>query len=183
MTNGQVSLTKVDAAKRQMTESIRLFFEGRDEVSVHTLASASAQVFYDLCKAQGKPTLLRGQEMIRDEKRKEWLKFVKGSENFFKHAEKDPDELHVLVPMMTHVTILETVQACFDLTGRFTYEGTIFLCWFGIQYPELLLEGPLKRHIETQSRAFQIHGSDLGVFRDMILFKERILERMPHVFG
>jgi hypothetical protein len=41
---GSTAMVVVTIAERQMNESIRLFFERRDSVVVHTLAAASDQV-------------------------------------------------------------------------------------------------------------------------------------------
>ena len=45
-------LTKLDVARRQIDEAIRMFFERRDTVSTHTVASAASQVLADFGKGR-----------------------------------------------------------------------------------------------------------------------------------
>ena len=49
-----MTLTKIEAARRQLITSIRLLFEDADSVSVYTLAHASWEVLDALCKHEGK---------------------------------------------------------------------------------------------------------------------------------
>ena len=46
-------VTKVDAVRRQLSTAIRLFFEGRDTVSIHSLVAAAQGIMHDLLKKQG----------------------------------------------------------------------------------------------------------------------------------
>lgn len=85
-------LTKLDVARRQLDVAIRLFFDGRDSVSVHTLASNAWEIVDVLCRKRGVDSMSEqtrgnvpgGKELKRD--------FVnKPYRNFFKHADNDPD--------------------------------------------------------------------------------------------
>src|SRR5579872_5153508 len=49
----QIRVTKLEAAKRQLTAAIRLFFDGGDEIAVHTLAVASYDILHTLSKRKG----------------------------------------------------------------------------------------------------------------------------------
>ena len=46
-------LTKLEVAERQLRVAIRLFFERKDAVAVHTLAAASRDLLNDLAKRKG----------------------------------------------------------------------------------------------------------------------------------
>jgi hypothetical protein len=51
-----MKLGKEEVAVRQLDTAIRLLFDGEDNVSVHTLACAAANVLRDVLKAQGGET-------------------------------------------------------------------------------------------------------------------------------
>ena len=44
------TVTKLEAASRQLDTAIRLFFSGGDAVSIHTLAAAAFNVFADIAE-------------------------------------------------------------------------------------------------------------------------------------
>lgn len=86
-----MKLNKIDVAQRQLDTAIELFFGGKDVVSVHTLAAASATVLADVLDNSGSTSWR--QQMIDDNKRlskTEILRILRKAQNFFKHADKDP---------------------------------------------------------------------------------------------
>ncbi|SOZ17206.1 hypothetical protein CBM2598_U10266 [Cupriavidus taiwanensis] len=48
-----LSVTKLDAARRQLVTAIRLFFKGDDPVSILTLAANAWEIIDTLCNRQG----------------------------------------------------------------------------------------------------------------------------------
>ncbi|MEO8631598.1 MAG: hypothetical protein ABI612_26410 [Betaproteobacteria bacterium] len=48
-----MDITKLDAAKNQLATAIWFYFEDRDPISVHTLATAAAEIIDRLCDANG----------------------------------------------------------------------------------------------------------------------------------
>ena len=134
-------ITKLIAAKRQMNEAIRLFFERRDGVSIHTLAAAAAQILSDLCGSRGILSPVRGAGVIREDRRKEWLAALKKAENFFKHADRDPEEALKFRPGLTEGILLDCAYLYACLTRRQTYEGAVFQSWFFLKYPAWFKRG------------------------------------------
>ena len=165
---GKEIVTKLDAAKRQMHEAIRLLFEGRDPVSIHTLAAAAAQVLADLCNSRGVGMPLRNGDRIREERRREWLQAMKASENFFKHADRDPDESHDFNREATHFVLLDAVTMYAALTSRFTDEAGVFQSWFFLKYPDLLLDCEWKKTLLEHSARLRVDPNDLGFFERAI---------------
>jgi hypothetical protein len=45
-------IRKIDAARRQLDEAIRLWMEGRDPLAIHTLSMAAFGILYDIAKHQ-----------------------------------------------------------------------------------------------------------------------------------
>jgi hypothetical protein len=70
-------LTKLDAARRQLRSAIVMFLEGRDPVSIYTLASAAQDVLRSLLKAKGKEGVaFKDSDLIKPEGLKLWRDMV-----------------------------------------------------------------------------------------------------------
>ena len=52
--SGKVYVNKLFAAQRQLREAIRMFFAQRDELAIHTVASAAYRILIDLKKKRGR---------------------------------------------------------------------------------------------------------------------------------
>lgn len=85
------TVTKLEAARRQLVTAIQLFFDSADSVSVFTLAHAAKEVLDRLCHHQGKTTWeehIVAATQLAPEKVRELANYGK---NFFKHADR-PNE-------------------------------------------------------------------------------------------
>jgi hypothetical protein len=104
----RLSVTKLDAAQRQLRQAILLFFRQGDVCSVHTLACASSQVLNDTLSAQGAGGLLRNKHLIVDGKQKVWFDSIKKTENFLKHADRDHSQSAFIDSRITILFLLES---------------------------------------------------------------------------
>lgn len=86
--NGDITITKIDAARRQLRTAIELWFADDDPVSIHTLAASSYQIIHDLNRRNKGPDLLLDSRYIKDERRKEFVSAIKHTSNFMKHADR-----------------------------------------------------------------------------------------------
>jgi hypothetical protein len=87
-------LTKLDVVQRQLRTAIRMFFEDGDSVSAYTLAAAVEGVPGGLRKKQGKAHPFRKAVFIKKGMEDQVNDLLNLSQNFFKHASSDPDEVH-----------------------------------------------------------------------------------------
>lgn len=141
-----LTLTKLEAAKRQLVVAIWLWFKDVDLASVHTLTAAAFGILRDLFhhRKMGQPLLFdekfmpKGAEkVIRD--------FLKHDEAFLKHARKDPEATHELFSNTTEMSLLAAVKAYGDLTGKPEENHglmTVFVFWFAMTQPELFDDLP-----------------------------------------
>ena len=86
------TLTKLDIARRQLAVAIRLFFDDRDAISVHTLAANAWEIVDVLCKKREVDSFSRhARENLPDGKslRRDFIN--QPYRNFFKHADEDPE--------------------------------------------------------------------------------------------
>lgn len=131
-----LKVSKTDAAKRQLEAAIRLWFYDGDPVSIHTLAAAAHQVVHDLGKARGITATLRELPDVRPEFKKRMHAAVARDENFFKHADRDPDALLQFKPITTSYFLIDAVLTFELLTGECPPLMRTFRTWMMIQNPE-----------------------------------------------
>lgn len=150
-------VTKLDAARRQLATAIRLFFEHRDTVSIHTLVAAAQGVMHDLLTKQDpdKGSFLKTAIHVRPEKRDEYFKLITGAQNFFKHANRAPAEAVLdFYPKAIDFSILDVVDMLQRYTGRHQAEAIVFLLWFDLHHPGILEPNALLERLtqRTQTR-------------------------------
>jgi hypothetical protein len=158
------TLTKLDVARRQLDEAIRMFFEKRDTVSTHTVASAAAQVIADLGRARGFPGWTRNPDIFKPGRYKEWRADLTKFEAFFKHAGSDPNASCDFHPELTPLFIMESVHLFWGLSSKqFTWPGLVFAIWFCLTHPDMIQESELKRAATTVlSRPMTFDVNDLS---------------------
>lgn len=132
------TLSKLDAARRQLVTAIRLHLADRDAVSVYTLATNAQEILSTLCDRQGlrslRANIARPAGMSDVEVQG---KLINPARNFFKHADRDPDGVWTdfVETDCDHILIIP----CFDiveLERKSPIEVQVFLTWYGALYPE-----------------------------------------------
>lgn len=86
----QREIDKLEAAKIHLLVAIRILFERKDPIAVHTLATAAQGILIALGKAKGIKSIIFESEYIRPERKKELNKIIREPQNFFRHADRDP---------------------------------------------------------------------------------------------
>jgi hypothetical protein len=143
-----VKLSKMDVGKRQIETAIRLWFASGDPVAIHTLTAAAHQIFHDIGKKQGVPTMLREIHGILPEYEKRAHELVRRYENFFKHADKDPDGLLDFNPHATELYMLDVVLTYELLTRELVPLFSTLKAWVFIQNPDLIVDSLRKKIID-----------------------------------
>ena len=87
-----VIITKLEAAHRQLTTAIRMYFDDDDVAAIHTLVCAAREIYEKHCEAQGVERMFEQIEAANPERtRKELWTILNGSRNFLKHPEASMD--------------------------------------------------------------------------------------------
>jgi hypothetical protein len=159
-------ISKLDAARRQLREAICLFFERRDIIAVHTLSAAALQILHDLAKARGDKSFVKDNPMIRPEYKKEVLRKINEAENFFKHADSDPDKILEFRPEVTCFFLFDALDLYQKLTGKMFHEGKIYLVWFAASYPTLILGREFMDKLNTEFKGVDLN--DFEFFRTLL---------------
>ncbi len=151
--NIRIVVSKLEAAKRQLNLAIELWFMGRDDVSVHTLAAASYQIIHDLNEHHGTShTNLFKPNIVKPNAYKEWSMLVRKPSNFFKHADNDPESKMELVLFGTTLYFVFCISGLGFLKSHSSDEERIFAMWLYLHEPDLVIEGSewgdlLKRNV------------------------------------
>ena len=123
-------VTKFEAATRHLNAAIRFLFEGEDSLVVHSLAASAANVFSDLVENRGNHKSWR--ELMREDhgfSPAELRQVLHRSWNFFKHADRDPNEtLDFNADETEHLIFYATVE-CGEY-GVTSTEMQLFQLWF-----------------------------------------------------
>jgi len=136
-----IVLSKVDAAERQLRTAIWLWFHDFDPVPIHALAAASVKVLWRLHEKHHTGHRMMFEQIIdlvRPEYRKAWIEHANATENYIKHADKDPFESHKFNPEMTRFTIMDGVRGLHAFNAHYPDECSVFTTWFVAHYPHLL---------------------------------------------
>ena len=133
-----VWIDKVEVAKRQIVETIRLFFESRDPVVIHTIIASAHQVLIDVGKDKGITSAINNTEGLTREEFRQHIQNINTPYNFFKHADNDPDGKLNIAPIerFTSDFILDAILMLQGLSGELPLEAKVFWGWFVGTYPD-----------------------------------------------
>lgn len=166
-----MKVDKLHVAKNQVDEAIRLFFERRDPISVHTLACAAHQVLFDL-SMEDHPSArfvsgLKGPYGAPPDLTKRWYALLNKAANFFKHADKDSSEELEFDPKHTSGFLLDCTFMIEQLGDEMSEECSVFREWHFLKYPDMLMPSPQKTRF-TELAKYCYDPDDLESFRKEI---------------
>lgn len=103
-------ISKLDAARMQISTSIDLLFNDDDPVSAHTLAGAASGLLHDLVnKIEPNSSLEHETSSSLDESLKDLLKRWRKPQNFFKHANWEEHDEIEFNPYATELLIFAAI--------------------------------------------------------------------------
>ena len=164
-----IHVSKLDAARRQLEISIRLYFSNADPVSIHTLAAAGYNIVRDVgVKRAANPMFLK--EQLLDDVLPNARKLVRDklneAENFFKHADRDHQAVFDFDPALTELFILDACDQYYRLTGEAPPLFKVFRSWFVANHPDWFAAERLGA-VKSQAPEFVALGR-AGFFQQML---------------
>ncbi len=160
----ELVVTKLDAAREQLDTAIQLFFREEAHVSQHTLLGAAHGVLRDVAASRGIKKSFKDSPLIVESERASYLKAVHLPQNFFKHADKDPNNRiafrHKLMPLLA----LDAIVLWSALDQEPTYPMRVLLMWIQLEFPDLLSYKAAEKYLASvretskSSRAFLLVG-------------------------
>ncbi len=136
----ELTISKLDAAKRQLETAIRLYFHNGDTVSIHTLTAAAYNVIRDINNHRGGSPMWAKDiflDFVKPEHKRTFRKKINHAENFFKHANVDPEEVLKFNPEQTEILFIDAVSQYYKLTGETPPLLSAFRIWFLAHHRDL----------------------------------------------
>lgn len=155
------TVSKLDAAERQLGEAARLFFERRDMIAVHTLVGAAHTVLRDIGRNSNVKSIIKDLAPIKPEKREEFQGLINAAQNFFKHADRDTDETFDFYYDGTKFYMLDAIEMLFKLRHSLPKELFIFRTWLYLNYPQFFLDSATQEMLGSLGGML---GNDLNDF-------------------
>jgi len=131
-------LTKLDVVERQLKEAIELFYERRDIVTIHTIVASAHQILFDLANIEDVESFMKNKNKIPSDEFWQHIKNLNFPYNFFKHADRDPDEKINIAPLkrISADFLLDGILMFQSIQGNLFIEGKIFWAWYLSNYKE-----------------------------------------------
>jgi hypothetical protein len=160
-------VTKLEGAERCLKTAIILFFHDEDMLAIHALVAGAHEVLRTLLlKRSERGSSIKDSVMIKPECAKEFTDLMNSTQNFLKHADRDPDAVHDFYPNATVFWMFDCMDMHQRLTGTRKYKVFhIFIMWFVLEHPQYLNMGALR----DDAQAFRDgHGVSKSHFYELV---------------
>ena len=124
-----------------------MFFQEEDVISMHTVVCAAQGVLRDLAMRQGINVSIKDSPLVSGEAHREFLNSVNYLQNFFKHADKDPQSRASFRFKAAWLFILDSVVLFNALQQPLSHEMRVFLMWLQLTHPGLLCVERAEQHL------------------------------------
>ena len=156
-----VHIDKFEAIRAQLDAAIELYFVSDNFVATHTLVAAAYNALRDIAKRDGSehPFLKAGfLETMSEFEKQQLIKFLNKPENFFKHANRDPDDTLLFYPELTEILLMDACAYFKNSEKQKPKNYKIFKAWVG-EVKDHLPEGSDSRlFVEALIMAFKAGG-------------------------
>lgn len=154
-------ISKLEAARRQLSAAIELWFSDGDPVPIHTLAYASHEIIHRFYRNKGLDDLLYDSKALSEEQRKEFPKLLKESANFFKHASRqaESDVKAFFSPAINDLFLIFSTIGLHRMGENLNKFEQAFMFWLYIHNPGWFVgDENMKERIPAE-RLNQIRGT------------------------
>ncbi|MDP2642686.1 MAG: hypothetical protein Q8P62_02490 [Candidatus Peregrinibacteria bacterium] len=171
-----IYVSKLDAAKRQLEMAIRLFLSNEEIVSTHTLAAAAHEILKNLCNKQEKESALKDTmlKMVKPERRDEFWHMLNDPENFFKHANKDPEGILKSYTGNTEMLLWDVCTMYQQLTNELPPLVRVYFLWYFSKDPDTLANTPDNTEYKNMIRELNLDPSNKQKFLEYLPYAEKI---------
>mgnify|MGYP000011017601 CR=1 FL=1 len=175
----EITVTKIEVARRQLRTAIELWFYGGDPIAIHSLAAASHQVVHDLNVKNGGPNLMFDTAYIEDEYRKEFIFNIKHASNFMKHADRPKDSAEMTLefrPESNRDFILSTIIGLGYIGEKLGTAEIAFERWHTFNNPNLMSDAgkaTFEKSFTAEQRATLLRIEKHKFFESLHLFASK----------
>jgi hypothetical protein len=162
--NGYLIISKLEAARRQLDSAIFLYFEENDPVSIHTLTAAAYNILRDIsAKRDLSPMMVKGffLQCIKPEYKIEMSVEINDAENFFKHANRDPERIMKFNPAKTDILIMDACLRYHEITSERHPRFFLFHIWYMLNFPHHFILTPEIEEYMEKYKHYIINGRKL----------------------
>lgn len=137
----KIKLSKIEVAGIQLNEAIYLFFDKAHPLIIETLIGATTELLRGIGKSKGITAILHDSDFIKPEYKKKWIFNIRKAQNFFKHADRDSEDI---LDYETTTLPFRIYEAChiyrlLSSTLHLSMSVRMFEIWFCCRYPNLLI--------------------------------------------
>lgn len=134
----KILIDKLDVVRRQIKEAVRLFFEERDLVVIHTIIASAHQILFDIGKNHNVKSAVKNTEALRKPEIQKHLKAINYPYNFFKHADQDPGGQINIAPLerLTSDFIMDAIVMLQQIADEIPTEAKVYWFWFVSKFPQ-----------------------------------------------
>ena len=170
MTVPTLTLSKLEAARRQLETAARLYFSEADPVSIHTLVFAAYQILEDANRAGGGSPMLKEQvpHWVRPDANAEARRRLNEAANFFKHADRDHDQVLEFCPGLSEFMMYDAVKKYRELTGELLPILGVYEAWFWIGPGIGLVMDPEPQKVLEEMRQAFPHATKTSFFAEAL---------------
>jgi hypothetical protein len=142
MDGPRITVSKLEAAQRQLKTAITLWFVGGDAVSIHTLAYAAYEIIHAVSKRLNpeRRLLLFDTKVVKEEYRSEFNVLLKKHANFFKHGNRPNDTTIEFPPTASDLFIIYSILGLSVCGVERSDEESAFFAWIHFHNPEFLTD-------------------------------------------
>jgi hypothetical protein len=166
------TISKLDAARRQLETVVKMYFHDGDMVSIHTLVSAAYNIIRDINQKKGGPPMIVKDffidEAVKPEYRQQVRDKLNEAENFFKHADRDHAETLDFNPEQSELMIYDAIQKYLALTGDHSPLFKVFQFWYILNNQEVFKMSEEQKLLVLQSGP-RMHRLGKTGFFDLVL--------------
>lgn len=166
-----LTISKIDAAKRQLETFIRMYFNNGDPVAMHTLVAAAFGVIQDLNQKRGGSPTFRDLifQNVKPEFHKQLRDKLNEAQNFFKHSDRDHEAVLEFNPELTEFIAMDACTKYAELTGEFPPLFQILNGWMMITHQNIFtFPDDQRAKLERAAKIFLPTGRT-AYFNDMLL--------------
>lgn len=142
----EITVTKLEAAKRQLDTAIDLSFADGDPVAVLSLAYSSYEIIHRLFRKRGfKDEMIYDNPDIPEAHRKEWSLRLKSAPNFLKHSNRgDPNEATTFYEIQCDLFMLFSCTALEKMGVALGPMHKTLAAWGTLHFPSRDMLGALE---------------------------------------
>jgi hypothetical protein len=165
-------VTKALAVESQLSCAIRLFFRNEDPISIHTLIGAVDQLLIDIAAERGVTLFIQGMlvQAFPGPLLEKVQKEIRKPRNFFKHADKDPNDILPFYPQANGHSIFFVCESFVQLFPASCKAVNVFRNWFLMDFCK---RNPVPEFYRSHLEKAQSLGVTDPSFEDLTKVLER----------